>query len=361
MGNGLPNISIVFQSAAVASIARLSKGVIGVIVRDAQAQGAHSITSAAAIPAELGQSNRDYIARTFLGYVTPPRRVLLYVLPAEAADLAEALAYFAGQIFDYLVGPPDISTAECAEVATWVKSERLINKAICKAVLPDTASDHEAIINFTTHDIVVGAGNDEKTYSAAEYCSRMAGLLGGTPVTISSTFAPLPEVTSVPHMDRAEGDNAVNRGELILIHDGRQTKIGRGVNSLVTLTETLGPPFQKIKIVEIVDTIQHDINAAIEDGYTGKRSNSYDNKLVLLIAIAAYLAVMEADGILAAGANMVDIDVDAQELYLKNIGTDTSKMSEQQIREANTGSHVFMHGSLSILDAMEDVKVVFKI
>ena len=357
MPNGLPNISLVFQSAVVASIARLNKGVIGVIVRDALAQGAHSISSAAAIPKELGQDNIDYIARTFLGYVTPPRKVLLYVLPDDAEDLSEALAYFEGQLFDYLVGPPDISTAECAAVATWVKSERLNNKAIFKAVLPNTASDHEAIINFTTGGIVAG----EKTFTAAEYCSRMAGLLGGTPVAISSTYAPLPEVEDIPRMDRESGDEAVNRGELILIHDGRQAKVGRGVNSLVTLTEKLGPPFQKIKILEIVDTIQHDLYAAIEDGYIGKRSNSYDNKLVLVTAIAAYFAAMEADGILVAGASVVDIDAAAQELYLQGIGVDTSAMSVQEIREANTGSHVFLACSVSILDAMEDVSIIINI
>ena len=51
----------------------------------------------------------------------------------------------------------------------------------------------------------------------------------------------------------------------------------------------------------------------------------------------------------------VDIDVEAQEAYLMSRGANTEEMSEQQIREADTGSHVFIVIRCKILDAMEDI------
>ena len=44
-------------------------------------------------------------------------------------------------------------------------------------------------------------------------------------------------------------------------------------------------------------------------------------------------------------------------LYLGGIGIDTAEMSEKEIKEANTGSHVFLKGTISILDAIEDVDI----
>lgn len=46
------------------------------------------------------------------------------------------------------------------------------------------------IINFTTDNIKTSLGD----YTTAEYTSRIVGLLAGTPMKISATFAPLKEV-----------------------------------------------------------------------------------------------------------------------------------------------------------------------
>ena len=56
-----------------------------------------------------------------------------------------------------------------------------------------------------------------------------------------------------------------------------------------------------------------------------------------------------------AGQSTVDIDMDAQKTYLQSIGTDTSSMTEQEIRSANTGDKVFLAASIKILDAIEDI------
>ena len=45
----------------------------------------------------------------------------------------------------------------------------------------------------------------------------------------------------------------------------------------------------------------------------------------------------------------------AQENYLISIGIKTDDMSEDDIKNANTGDKVFLVASISILDAIEDI------
>ena len=85
------------------------------------------------------------------------------------------------------------------------------------------------------------------------------------------------------------------------------------------------------------------------------------NKCLLITAIRGYLRGLEATdggkGYLRANSSTMEINVAKQKLYLESIGIDTSEMSEQEIKEANTGSHVFLKGTISILDAIEDVDI----
>lgn len=355
---GLPNINIEFKTQGITSVQRSKKGVVGIILKDAAqaAQGAHILTNATEIPAALGADNKAYLERAFLGYINPPRKLIVYVLADTAENLNDALAYFATQIVDYLVGPPDCSSAEASAIATWIKSQRL-DDFTPKAVLPSCASDSEAIINFTTDGIKAG----ETEFTTAEYCSRIAGLIAGTPMTIACTYAPLAKLTDVTRLTKSAMDDAIDDGEFIIYHDGEKVKVGRGVNSLKTTTQEKGEAFKKIKIVEAIDMMKNDIRMTAQDSYIGKYANSYDNKCLLITAIKGYLDQLELDGILQGGASKVEIDLEAQEAYLKSTGVDTSEMTEQEIKEANTGSKVFLKMSVKILDAIEDIDIAVTI
>ena len=349
---GLPNINIIFKSQAASAIERSQKGIVGIILKDANANGAHVLTKTTQIPTTLGTINQEYITRAFIGYVKPPRKVIVYVLPADATDLIAALTYMATQVFDYLVGPPDTTAAQATAIATWIKQMRADGYKF-KAVLPNTASDNEGIINFTTSGIKV----DTDTFTTAQYCSRIAGLIAGTPITISCTYAPLSEVSDVDRLTKDEMDAAIDAGKFIIFHDGEKVKVGRGVNSLQTTTSDKGDAFKKIKIVEAVDMIQSDICMTAQDDYIGKYSNSYDNKCLLISAIKGYFTTLETEGILETDTSIVDIDVDAQEDYLTAQGTDTTEMTEMEIKKANTKDKVFLAATISILDAIEDINL----
>jgi hypothetical protein len=346
----LPNINIAFSTKAASSVARSEKGVVALILRDANANGGHILTSATQIPTTLGVENKDYISRAFIGYVNPPRKVIVFVLPADAADLTNALTYLETQTFDYLAGPPDISATECSAVVNWIKSQRIAGFTP-KAVLPNTAADSEAIINFTTSGITDGNSN----YSAAKYCSRIAGIIAGTPMTISCTYAMLSEVSDVDRLTKEELDEAIDNGKFIIFYDGEKVKVGRGINSLQTTTQEKGEAFKKIKTVETVDMIRRDIKETVEDSYIGKYANSYDNKCLLISAINGYFNSLEDEGILERGTSVVEIDIEAQETFLQSTGKDTSAMKEQEIKTASTADKVFLRAKITILDAIEDI------
>ena len=352
---GLPNVTIEFKTTAAASIARSQKGTVGLILEDANAaaQGkAYIIRSTADIPKELDTANALYITRALIGYVNPPKSVRVFVLPGDATDLTDGFAYFATVEVDYLCGPHNCTSTEASAIATWVKSRRA-EHYIVKAVLPETPADSEGVINVTAEGVVIGSN----TLAAAALCSQIAGLIAGTPMTISCTYAPLYEVTDITRLSREDMDAAIDAGKLILYHDGEKVKVARGINSLVTTTQDKGAAFKKIKIVEAVDMIQHDIRRVCEDSYIGKYANSYDNKCLLITAIQGYFSGLETAGILDPGKSSVAIDLTAQANYLEAKGTDTTTMSEQEIKEANTGDKVFITCSVKILDAIEDIAI----
>lgn len=367
----MPTLTILFQQRAQTAIARSQKGVAALILRDALTAGeGWSLTSTKQIPDKLGKVNQDAVRRVFKGGVNPPRKVLVYCLgaedeleaetpAAEGASPAEpkpgsgaaALKWLGTQKFDYLAGPADLSAAEAAVLKDWIIKKREDDHVIFKAVLPGCAANNEGIVNFTASGIQ--AGGD--VFDAASYCGRVAGLIAGTPMKQSVTYAPLPEVEDIDRLTALEEDEAVGRGELILTHDGEKVKFGRGVNSLTTTTGR-SPVWQKIKIVELLDLLQWDLRLAIQDNYIGKYQNTYDNKLLLITAVKLYLQALAKDGLIEEDF-VCDIDVEEQDAYLQSVGVATAEMTERQIREANTGTYVFLLLDIRPIDAIEDVKI----
>lgn len=351
----LPKISIIFKEAANTAIKRGERGTVALILKDDVHPGANVFQTVNDIPVGFSTANQEQIQLALKGGVNPPLKVLAYVLPTSATDYNEAKTYLEGSTWNYLA-VPGISTADATAMATWIIGLRDTLNLKVKAVLPNTAADHEGVINFAMgeQDIAVG----ENKYSAAQYCSRIAGILAGNPLTISATYQVLSEVDDVPHLTNSQFDTAIDAGKLVLMNDGEKVKIARAVNSLTTLTVDKGADFKKIKLVDTMDMIYSDIKKTANDTYIGKLPNTYDNKCLLIMAIRAYYEALEEQQLLDRGKNSVDIDLAAQKIYLDSNGVDTSTMSDQQIREANTRDKVFLAGPIKIIDAIEDFELV---
>ncbi|UWG96400.1 phage tail sheath subtilisin-like domain-containing protein [Dehalobacter sp. DCM] len=352
----LPKINILFQEAASTAIKRGERGIVALILKDSVHNGAHVYETLSDIPSDLSTANKKQIELAFMGGENPPLQLLVYILPTAASSYTSAQTYLEGSVWNYLA-VPGISSADATTIATWVKGLRDTLNLSVKAVLPNTAADHEGVINFATDNIVAGG----TTYTTANYSSRIAGILAGNPLSISSTFQVLSEVDDVPHSTTSEFNTAIDAGKLVLMNDGEKVKIARAVNSLTTLTSNKGAAFKKIKLVDIMDMIYADIKKTTNDAYIGKLPNTYDNKCLLITAIRAYYESLENQQLLDRGKNSVDIDITAQKTYLQSIGVNTSAMTDQQIKEANTGDKIFLSGPIKIVDAIEDFELKISI
>ena len=352
---GMPSVNISFSEVAATVINRGERGVIGMILRGVIPEtNPFEVISVNDIPANFSDGNKEQIQLALMGYENAPKKVIVYCISSTAEDYTEALDWFEVNKFDYLVIPTVETDEMTGTVASWIKNLRTEGRKV-KAVLPNMNADNEGIINFTTANVVAGT----KTYTTEQYCSRIAGIIAGTPLTISSTYAPLMELSDCTRLKKSEMDEAIDNGEFIVFFDGEKVKVARGVNSLVTTTGEKGSQFKKIKIVETMDMIYDDLKTTAEDSYLGKYANSYDNKCLLISAISGYLQQLIADGVLSSAD--VGIDVAANKTYLVSKGVDVSAMSADDLKTYDTDDKVFLYAKIKILDAIEEITIPISI
>lgn len=370
-----PEINISFTEKGKSAVQRGSRGIVLLGVKDALIAPLANpviVTSPGDIPGGLADVTKEQVKLALLGYQTTPLKVLVYGMGIEEgeeetnAEEAYAAAMKAWETikFDYLAIPTVSTDGKAQEVAAWVKSMREKKKRI-KAVLPHTAADHEGIINYTIDKNVYAEETTQKDgsvqritteYTCEQYCSRIAGLIAGTPLQISATYAPLPELDDCTRL--TDLDTPVSKGQFIVFHDGEKVKTVRAVNSFVTTVEGKGDSYKKIKIVDAMDLIADDITKTAQDSYLGKFANNYDNKGVLITAIKVYLMKLSMDGIIDKDYD-VTFDFDALRAYHLEKGKyneeQLAAMSDIEIAKLDTGSRVLLKGNVTILDAMEDI------
>lgn len=378
---GMPSISIFFQEAGIEAVERSQRGIAAMILEEEKSvidklfsqheyEGEtlealsvpHVVYTLDDIPAELSGDNKDYITKCMLGYQKTPYRVKIYFQEkdeskdTEPDKFADTLAVLATDRWDYLA-IPTIRSEQLEHVGTWMKTNRENKYKRSKVVLPGYNGDYEGIINFANTRIVTAT----KEYTPAEYTARIAGLIAGTPMTISATYAPLAEVIDCDKHTLDENDEKVNKGEFFIFWDGEKFKMSRAVNSLVTTIQGKGEGYQTIKIVDIMDMIYDDIKKTAQDSYIGKYTNDYDNKCLLIAAIRGYFRELERGRLLQKNYSTIDIDVEAVRIYQEKHGLYTKEelanMSEQEIKELDTKKKVFLTAKIKILDAMEDIEL----
>ena len=136
----------------------------------------------------------------------------------------------------------------------------------------------------------------------------------------------------------------------------------------MTTTGVKGDSFKKVKLVEDMDMIKSDIQTTIQDSYIGKYANSYDNKCLLITAINGYFQTLVNDGIIESGT--AEIDIQTQRTYLESMGKDVTvngetkkptDLSDDEVKVANTGSHVFLRATVVLLVAIEDVSLTINV
>lgn len=353
---GLPEIRISFSEKAETAIRQGSRGMVALVLSDStKDQFLTPYTRKSQIKKE--DWTEDSLKALKLAFEGSPKRVLaVRMLKKEAAaDLAGTLAEILPLNIDYLA-IPSYTGADKEAVKGFLETAHVKGKKV-KAVLPDTEADDMHVINFATTSVTALWPEKEElvTYTGAEYCCRIAGILAGLPLTQSCTYYELAEL--VDAQLSADPDEDVDAGKLIVVFDGEKYKLGRGVTSLTTASADKPEAFKKIKIVDGMDVITHDIYRTFEDEYAGKVVNSYDNKQLFVGAVNDYLRRMEGSVLDATAENTVEVDAEANREHLEASGVDTTDMSQQELKEANTGSNMFLSGSCRFLDTAEDLQL----
>lgn len=357
---GAPEINIAFYERAAAAIQKGDKGIVALLLVDSSVEAATVYTTldVTEIPSTLSTANKKYATLAWMGYINPPKKVYLAVVAAKT-DYDDALAAIESLDWDWLAYPTAATDSNTAAVATWIAGKRANSHRIFKAVLPNSASDNEGIVN-----VPEGYTDADGAVSAEEACARVAGIIAGTPWTMSCTYAPVTDATKCKEHTKAELDTAVDAGKLQLMWDGEKVKITRGVTSFVTTSASKGESYKKIRLVEIMDRINQDIRTTCQDSYTGKYANIYDNKCLLVTAINGYFDTLVRDSLLSSGA--CEINVAANRTYIRSHGgsfvldgevVQLEDATEEQIRKAPTGSWVYLRATIGLLDAIEDIQL----
>ena len=344
---GLPEINIVFKTKAAVTAKTADRGTIAVIIKDSGVNaGVFTVYPGDELPSKLTEENAAYLKAALVGNVTAPKKLIVYALASDASDYAAAYAVLGGMNWDYLVLPHDVSSDLAEAAGAWITTQRTDYQRKYKAVLPNVTADKNYIVNLAD-----GIDGNEP----AAFAARTAGVICGTPLTQSITYVSVPEAKTCPQRTVKEANDAIEEGKLILIHDGEKVKFGRGVNSMTTLkAEYNTNQWKSIKVVETMDVIKDDMRKLYADNYVGQYTNDYDGKQLLVSATMAYLEELAAKQIVG-DAFTVELDVAKTKAYLKTVGRYTEGMTDAEILHANTDGKVFLHGSIQIFDAIEDI------
>lgn len=346
----LPSITITFTEKAKSLLSRTDKGVVGMILKDAAPTTNPAILyDVDDIPSAASAASVTAMKMALKGYDKSPLRVEAYFVGKEAADYTAALNYFANSSVDYLCAPTCLTDNQVGAIKTWVTDQREQEDSKVKAVLPKCAADNEGIINFATEEVDAG----DTKYTAEQMTARVAGILASTGIERSATFAPISEATGCTTLSKTELNKADENGQLVAFFDGEKVKLGRAVNSLTTTNKGKGDQWKKIRIVNIMDIIKTDIHRIAEDSYIGKYAATYDNKCLLVGAIQNYFNTLITEDALYSAS--VGFNIAKIKKYLANKGENVSGMSDDELKQHDTGSYVFLSATVGIADAIEDI------
>lgn len=355
---GMPSINITFVQQAIKETRKQEQGIVALLLREEVAEGKKRefeiLPDADLEQLTVSEENQEQIRLSLIGNDKKPKKTIVYLIGNDE-DYTDALHWLEVQKFQYLAVPTVETDGKAKMIADWIIKQRK-NKKTVKAVLPNYAADNEYIINYATEMVF----KNDTSYTTEQYCSRIAGLLAGTSLTSSCTYAELEELTDCSRLDNEALDAEVRKGKLVVFHDGEKVKIARGVNSLITITKEKGKQFKKIKIMEVMDAITESITKTVKDNYIGKIPNSYDNKCLLISELQDYAQELIKNEILSRGS--FELDTVAIKEYLKNENIDLSEVEEEEIKKMDTEDKVFLRGkNLKIQDVIEEINVSIEV
>lgn len=388
---GMPQLKIAFEALGLSAIRRSERGIALLILKEVPGAmkdqfshtygtlmevpgvldpgfeyveqevedpaGGGTTTELVKVPKELpytySEKNLQLLKLAFDG---APYKLRVEVFDGEARTLADILDSLELARFSYYAYPEQ-TPEEQDIILSWHRDIiRRKDKTIVFVGYEEAADDRQWL-NWSVPWVV----HDGVRYEGAEYTAIIATSLAGLSLSRSYTsYDFYGEIDEAPLPFAKDEDLAVNQGKLFLTWDGETYKIARGVNSLVTYSDTVRKDFSKIRIVEAQNIIKNDIKDTFSKEYAGKIINTPDNKDHFIAMVnRIYFPSLYGSLLSEQGQNFVDINMAAHRNVIIERGGEPENMEEQAIRDYNVGSFVYLAGKVSILDAMEDLDIIF--
>jgi len=240
-----------------------------------------------------GIANSDYIS-AFAEFETQSFNTVALDGVSDAALLASAAAWIA-RIREEGAGAVLVVGGSAADD----KAADAVSKAIARSA----GFNSEGVVNVGTGVKLAGV-----EYSSAQTAAYVAGLIAGQSLNQSTTYASAPFEDVTRRWTRSEQEQAVRGGVFLHIHDGRQVKALRGINTLVTPGEHQSNAWKKIRTIRVIDTINSDLQRTAEDHYIGKVNNTEEGRLALIGACKQYLQTLAQAGVIEAEGYDVYVD-----------------------------------------------------
>ncbi|MGM1023550.1 MAG: phage tail sheath subtilisin-like domain-containing protein [Bacillota bacterium] len=259
----------------------------------------------------FGASNVKSISRAFLGGA---KEVLVYTLPPIDNDHPEDVVYatareaFEARPFNVFVYDGMVSAAEQDSGLAWTKRNREEGKHFtivfgCLNANDDlTPSIGDArsvkLSDKYAINLISGVVLNGVEINSAEFSPYIAGLVAGTAINKSTTYAQI-KVDDVTYRARnSEIKASLKKGSFILVHDGEKVKVERGITT----------DLSKIRKVRAEQFIATDITKTGSDYYIGKLDNNDDGQKALIGAIKAYLENLANNNVLVLSSIVVELD-----------------------------------------------------
>lgn len=350
---GLPVIDVSFKKLAKTIVPRSSRGIAAMILKDTT-HSIFEIVDKGEIPSGLSEANKKLIEEALKGNDSSPNKIVCYVLATEG-KVSDALTYFESCEFSTIC-MPQAEEEDNTAIESFVTKMKNIVKYRVGSVLYNKASNNYEVGNLTAKGVTLKG----ESVSNDLVIARLVGLIEGTPLSKSITYANL-EYDGVETLTKEEADARIDKGEIIFIKEMGKVRVARGVTSMTTNDKDTQDAFKNLQTVKITNLIHNDLRKVIVEKYIGKVPNNYNNKCNLIVEITEYLRELEVEQLIES-ISYVGIDIAAQTKWLKdNTNLDVANMTEQEIKEANTGTNVFLAISLKVVNAMEDVKIAIEI
>lgn len=351
---GLPVISVEFKKLAATALIRSVRGILAVVIQDATSDVSWTskvFTSLDEVDAkEFTAENYKILARAF---TAAPYQVIVVRVGSEGT-METAQAILDKLSYNWVCAVPANFQSGLVTYVKSINTPRRIRKV--KALVYNQASaDDMHIVSVANGTVTTKEG---ETVTMTNYLPRLAGLLAACPMDQSVTYADLDDLETAA--DVSNLDTAIDGGSLCLFRDDNVIRIARGVNTLQTVSGDVTEDMKKVAVVEAMDLIQEDIIRTFKRYYLGKRKNTSDNQALFVADVSSYLAALADEGVVNKDETIsVSVDVAAMRAAWEDAGTPTADLTDAQVKKKPFRSQVFVAAQAHVLDAMEDMKLVF--